>query len=43
MTARLALTQKMLEAQYGALDSRMATFNGLSTYVNQQVTQWNKA
>jgi flagellar hook-associated protein 2 len=43
MTARLALTQKMLEAQYGALDSRMATFNGLSSYVNQQVTQWNKS
>jgi len=43
MTARLALTQKMLEAQYGALDSRMASFNGLSSYVTQQVTQWNKA
>jgi flagellar hook-associated protein 2 len=43
MTARLAQTQKALEAQYGALDSRMASFNGLSSYVNQQVTQWNKA
>jgi flagellar hook-associated protein 2 len=43
MTARLAQTQKALEAQYGALDSRMATFNGLSSYVTQQVTQWNKS
>jgi flagellar hook-associated protein 2 len=43
MTARLALTQKMLESQYGALDKQMASFNGLSSYVTQQVTQWNKA
>jgi len=43
MTARLALTQKMLESQYGALDTQMASFNGLSSYVTQQVTQWNKA
>jgi len=42
MDARLAQTQKMLEAQYGALDTRMASLTGLSTYVTQQVTQWNK-
>jgi flagellar hook-associated protein 2 len=43
MTARLAQTQKMLEAQYGALDSRMASISGLSSYVSQQVTQWNRS
>ncbi len=42
MDARLAQTQKMLEAQYGALDTQMASLNGLSSYVTQQVTQWNK-
>jgi len=42
ITARLAQTQKMLEAQYGALDERMASISGLSSYVSQQVTQWNK-
>ena len=42
MDARLAQTQKMLEAQYGALDTRMASLTGLSSYVTQQVTQWNK-
>ncbi len=42
MDARLAQTQKMLEAQYGALDTRMASLTGLSGYVTQQVTQWNK-
>jgi flagellar hook-associated protein 2 len=43
MTARLAQTQKALEAQYGALDKRMASLTGLSGYVTQQVTQWNKS
>jgi flagellar hook-associated protein 2 len=42
MDARLAQTQKMLEAQYSALDTRMASLTGLSSYVTQQVTQWNK-
>ena len=42
LTSRLAQTQKMLEAQYGALDTQMASFNGLSSYVTQQVAQWNK-
>ena len=42
MDARLAQTQKMLEAQYGALDTRMASLTGLSSYVTQQVTAWNK-
>ncbi|MDO9316138.1 MAG: flagellar filament capping protein FliD [Burkholderiaceae bacterium] len=40
---RLVQTQKRLEAQYGALDTKMASLSGLSTYVTQQVAQWNKA
>jgi flagellar hook-associated protein 2 len=43
MEARLAQTQKLLEAQYGALDTQMASLTGLSSYVTQQVTQWNKS
>ena len=42
MDARLAQTQKMLEAQYGALDTQMASLTGLSSYVTQQVAAWNK-
>jgi flagellar hook-associated protein 2 len=32
-----------LTRRYSALDAQMATLNGLSTYINQQVTQWNKS
>ena len=34
--------QKQLLAQYTRLDSNMATLNSLSTFVSQQVAQWNK-
>ncbi len=40
---RLAQTQVRLQKQYSALDTRIASLNGLSTYVTQQVAQWNKA
>jgi flagellar hook-associated protein 2 len=40
---RLAQTQKRLEAQYGALDTKLAALNGLSSYVTQQITQWNRS
>lgn len=43
MEARLAQTQKRLEAQYSALDAKMGTLNSLSSYVTAQVAQWNKA
>ena len=39
---RLVQTQKRLEAQYGALDTKLGASNGLSNYVNQQITLWNK-
>ncbi len=31
-----------LRRQYGALDTQMAKWNGLSSYVNAQLAQWNK-
>jgi flagellar hook-associated protein 2 len=34
--------QKQLLAQYTRLDTNMSTLNSLSTFVNQQVAQWNK-
>ena len=40
---RLTQTQKRLEKQYGALDTKLTALNGLSSYVSQQVTQWNKS
>lgn len=35
--------RKQLLAQYTALDTRMAKLNGLSSYVSQQITTWNKS
>jgi flagellar hook-associated protein 2 len=32
-----------LNRRYSALDAQMATLNGLSSYVSQQVTLWNKS
>lgn len=43
MEERLAATQKRLEKQYSTLDAKLGTLNGLSTYVTQQVAQWNKS
>ncbi|MDN3919778.1 flagellar filament capping protein FliD [Roseateles violae] len=43
VTDRVARTQERLEKQYQALDARMASLNALSTYVSQQVTQWNNS
>ena len=40
---RLAQTQARLQAQYSALDSTMASSNALSTYVTQQIANWNKS
>ncbi|WP_058616143.1 flagellar filament capping protein FliD [Tepidimonas taiwanensis] len=39
---RVARTEAMLRAQYTRLDSTLAGLNGLSTYVSQQLAQWNK-
>jgi flagellar hook-associated protein 2 len=43
LQTRLEQTQKRLEAQYTALDKQMGQLSGLSSYVTQQITQWNKA
>lgn len=43
MEERLAATQKRLEKQYSTLDTKLGTLNSLSSYVTQQVAQWNKS
>ena len=40
---RVARVAERLNKQYQALDGRMASLNTLSTYINQQVTQWNNS
>jgi flagellar hook-associated protein 2 len=42
VTARAARVEAQLFRQYSALDTQMATLNGLSSYVNAQLAQWNK-
>ena len=39
---RLIQTQKRLEAQYSALDTKLSMSNGLASYVSQQISQWNR-
>ncbi len=43
LTDRIAQTEKRLRAQYTALDTQMATLNGLSSYVTQQIAQFNRS
>ena len=43
LNTHIAAYQKQLLAQYNALDTKMATLTSLSTYVTQQITQWNKS
>ena len=40
---RIAMTEKRLRAQYTALDTTLGKLNGLSSYVTQQIAQFNKA
>jgi flagellar hook-associated protein 2 len=40
---RLTVTEARLRAQYSALDTKMATLNNLSSYMTQQITQYNKS
>ncbi len=42
MTDRINDVEKRLRAKYSALDRQMATLTGLSSYVNQQVSAWNR-
>jgi flagellar hook-associated protein 2 len=43
ITARLALTEARLRAQYTSLDTQMSKMTALNTYITNQVAQWNKA
>lgn len=40
--AKAAMVEKRLRAQYVALDVRMASLSTLSSYMGQQVSQWNR-
>jgi flagellar hook-associated protein 2 len=41
MELRLEKTRLRLQAQYSALDTKMASLNNLSSYMTQQITQMN--
>ena len=43
MEKRLEQTRARLQAQYSALDTKMATLNNLSTYMTQQIAQFNRS
>ena len=43
MQKRLATTEARLRAQYSALDTKMASLNNLSSYMTQQITQYNRS
>jgi flagellar hook-associated protein 2 len=43
LSDRLAATQARLQAQYSALDTKMAGIGTLSTYITQQIANWNKS
>ena len=40
---RLSATEARLRKQYTSLDTQMAQFTALNTYITQQVAQWNKS
>lgn len=40
---RVGRSERRLLAQYTALDTKLAGLNGLSAFVNQQVTLWNRS
>jgi len=42
LSNRLDATKARLQAQYTALDAKMASINTLSTYITQQIANWNK-
>jgi len=43
LSDRLAATQARLQKQYTALDTKMASLTTLSTYITQQIANWNKS
>jgi flagellar hook-associated protein 2 len=38
----MTTVEARMRAQYSALDNKMATLNGLSSYMTQQITNMNK-
>jgi flagellar hook-associated protein 2 len=40
---RVTRVEARLNKQYSALDTQVATLNGLNTYITQQITNWNKS
>lgn len=42
MNVRLTQRQASLYAQYNALDTKMGTLSSMSSFITQQVAQWNK-
>jgi flagellar hook-associated protein 2 len=40
---RMTLVEARMRAQYAALDTRMSSLNGLSSYITQQITTMNKS
>lgn len=40
---RMTTVEARLKAQYSALDTKMGSLSALSTYVSQQITNWNKS
>ena len=43
MNNRLTATEARIRAQYTALDTKVASLNVLSTYITNQIAQWNKS
>jgi flagellar hook-associated protein 2 len=43
VSSRADQVEVRLNAQYSALDSKMATLNSLNNYIAQQITTWNKS
>lgn len=43
MSLKLEKTRTRLQAQYSALDTKMASLSNLSSYMTQQITQMNKS
>ena len=43
LSDRLDATRARLTAQYTALDTKMSSINTLSTYMTQQIANWNKS
>lgn len=43
VNARASAVEAQLSRRYTALDTQMSSLNSLSTYLNQQIAQWNKS